>query len=109
MNTPAKDSPNFTSKKKINKQANYLMKKLLTNITFCSLPHRHQILCVFQKNYEYFKVERLSASIYCPSYNIKRYRSHKDCGAIASYIISVESLIASKKNKSFVTTVNIKD
>jgi len=48
------------------------------------------------KHYEYFNVERLSASIHHPIYNIKIYRSHKDCGAIASYSFSGENLFARK-------------
>jgi len=43
-----------------------------------------------------FEVERLSASIQCPSYSIKRYRSHKDWVAIASYNFTVENLSARK-------------
>jgi len=48
------------------------------------------------KHYEYFKMERLSASIHCSGYSIKRYRSHRDCGATTSRKFSAETLFGEK-------------
>jgi len=54
------------------------------------------------------KIERLRASRHCPSYSIKRYQSHRNCGAIASNSFSAKNLFGEKSNKSFVTIVKVK-
>jgi hypothetical protein len=60
--TPAKRLPNYELTKTYKLTASAMTPKI-----WC-LP----------KHYEYFKMERLSASIGCPSYSIKTYLSHKD-------------------------------